>query len=166
MPALDVFAARPDGRREDILDGNGGALTNVVSMGLRLIATVKSGKRPFMALDEPDCWTKPERIPSLFRILKESAGRLGVQCLVVSHHDVGLFDGGIAVARLDGRPDNGVSIESAPNRRQWTSSEEIGLRAIRLRNFMSRSEEHTSELQSLMRISYAAFCLNKKNGQS
>src|SRR3546814_9626225 len=25
-----------------------------------------------------------------------------------------------------------------------------------------RSEEHTSELQSLMRISYAAFCLNKK----
>src|SRR3546814_9914609 len=26
-----------------------------------------------------------------------------------------------------------------------------------------RSEEHTSELQSLMRISYAAFCLKKKN---
>src|SRR3546814_2560822 len=28
---------------------------------------------------------------------------------------------------------------------------------------MTRSEEHTSELQSLMRISYAVFCLNKKN---
>src|SRR3546814_3979100 len=28
---------------------------------------------------------------------------------------------------------------------------------------MSRSEEHTSELQSLMRISYAVFCLKKKN---
>src|SRR3546814_2585134 len=27
---------------------------------------------------------------------------------------------------------------------------------------VSRSEEHTSELQSLMRISYAVFCLNKK----
>src|SRR3546814_4474696 len=26
----------------------------------------------------------------------------------------------------------------------------------------NRSEEHTSELQSLMRISYAVFCLNKK----
>src|SRR3546814_9786452 len=26
-----------------------------------------------------------------------------------------------------------------------------------------RSEEHTSELQSLMRISYAVFCLHKKN---
>src|SRR3546814_9470897 len=33
------------------------------------------------------------------------------------------------------------------------------------RNAMSpgRSEEHTSELQSLMRISYAVFCLKKKN---
>src|SRR3546814_2734618 len=28
-----------------------------------------------------------------------------------------------------------------------------------------RSEEHTSELQSLMRISYAVFCLNKTNRQ-
>src|SRR3546814_9172643 len=33
-------------------------------------------------------------------------------------------------------------------------------RAIR-----TRSEEHTSELQSLMRNSYAVFCLNKKNNQ-
>src|SRR3546814_9754652 len=29
----------------------------------------------------------------------------------------------------------------------------------------TRSEEHTSELQSLMRISYAVFCLKKKNIQ-
>src|SRR3546814_4962682 len=33
----------------------------------------------------------------------------------------------------------------------------LTLRAI------TRSEEHTSELQSLMRISYAVFCLKKKN---
>src|SRR3546814_5438457 len=30
----------------------------------------------------------------------------------------------------------------------------------------ARSEEHTSELQSLMRISYAVFCLNKKKTRS
>src|SRR3546814_5330452 len=30
---------------------------------------------------------------------------------------------------------------------------------------LDRSEEHTSELQSLMRISYAVFCLKKKNIQ-
>src|SRR3546814_2609976 len=32
----------------------------------------------------------------------------------------------------------------------------------RSNQFNSRSEEHTSELQSLMRISYAVFCLKKK----
>src|SRR3546814_6191610 len=32
-------------------------------------------------------------------------------------------------------------------------------------NFAHRSEEHTSELQSLMRISYAVFCLKKQNKQ-
>src|SRR3546814_6485957 len=31
-----------------------------------------------------------------------------------------------------------------------------------IRPVMHRSEEHTSELQSLMRISYAVFCLQKK----
>src|SRR3546814_4098995 len=35
-------------------------------------------------------------------------------------------------------------------------------RARRLSCFIARSEEHTSELQSLMRISYAVFCLKKK----
>src|SRR3546814_3016596 len=32
-----------------------------------------------------------------------------------------------------------------------------------LRRFVDRSEEHTSELQSLMRISYAVFCLKTNN---
>src|SRR3546814_1017439 len=31
-----------------------------------------------------------------------------------------------------------------------------------IQKLMTRSEEHTSELQSLMRISYAVFCLKKK----
>src|SRR3546814_6264153 len=31
---------------------------------------------------------------------------------------------------------------------------------------VARSEEHTSELQSLMRISYAVFCLKKKNNKT
>src|SRR3546814_7853071 len=33
------------------------------------------------------------------------------------------------------------------------------------RRARTRSEEHTSELQSLMRISYAVFCLKKKNNK-
>src|SRR3546814_10523835 len=34
--------------------------------------------------------------------------------------------------------------------------------AAQIPRLMKRSEEHTSELQSLMRISYAVFCLKKK----
>src|SRR3546814_8343532 len=36
-------------------------------------------------------------------------------------------------------------------------------RATAICSAVERSEEHTSELQSLMRISYAVFCLNTKN---
>src|SRR3546814_9087359 len=36
-------------------------------------------------------------------------------------------------------------------------------RKIQLHQRVDRSEEHTSELQSLMRNSYAVFCLKKKN---
>src|SRR3546814_8600819 len=39
-------------------------------------------------------------------------------------------------------------------------------RRVLLRPAASRSEEHTSELQSLMRISYAVFCLKKKKNQN
>src|SRR3546814_7809777 len=37
-----------------------------------------------------------------------------------------------------------------------------GSTIVRCDNAVKRSEEHTSELQSLMRISYAVFCLKKK----
>src|SRR3546814_2883877 len=51
--------------------------------------------------------------------------------------------------------------------REWLAGEveamgNHGLKAVPSRaNFLLRSEEHTSELQSLMRISYAVFCLKK-----
>src|SRR3546814_4993137 len=40
--------------------------------------------------------------------------------------------------------------------------QQIGGRREGTRSAAGRSEEHTSELQSLMRISYAVFCLKKK----
>src|SRR3546814_937647 len=40
----------------------------------------------------------------------------------------------------------------------WMSPDDAAARGL-----VERSEEHTSELQSLMRISYAVFCLKKKN---
>src|SRR3546814_4956276 len=50
-----------------------------------------------------------------------------------------------------------LDVEAAERGR---GAEHVGLDAL------GRSEEHTSELQSLMRISYAVFCLKKKNIQN
>src|SRR3546814_5980514 len=75
-------------------------------------------------------------------------------CLVLPQdlESFGGFDGGF---RLD--VDQPMLVQNArqngPEPRQPTLSE-------------GRSEEHTSELQSLMRISYAVFCLKKKKKQS
>src|SRR3546814_8844821 len=47
--------------------------------------------------------------------------------------------------------------------RQYAGVERAGLHCLqRLCRHWGRSEEHTSELQSLMRISYAVFCLKKQ----
>src|SRR3546814_14042559 len=48
-------------------------------------------------------------------------------------------------------------VDAARDRRRPRGSGGIGV---------DRSEEHTSELQSLMRISYAVFCLKKKKQQN
>src|SRR3546814_8601299 len=51
--------------------------------------------------------------------------------------------------------------DAAIRRLSTTSLREEKLRSANARDVF-RSEEHTSELQSLMRISYAVFCLKKK----
>jgi hypothetical protein len=133
LPALDIGLTRPDGGREDVLEDNGGALTNVVSMALRLIAVVKAGVGRFLALDEADCWIAPERVPAFYRVLEDSAARLGVQCLAISHHDVAAFGGGMQVSRISGHPADGVGIEgpAAACAAAWTP-EMPGFRHLRL----------------------------------
>src|SRR3546814_5893011 len=59
-------------------------------------------------------------------------------------------------------PESAAGIELAPGRvRPSVSAIAPMVEAVPM--VMQRSEEHTSELQSLMRISYAVFCLKKKN---
>src|SRR3546814_9801318 len=64
-----------------------------------------------------------------------------------------------------------IGIATADYFPRVTFSGEVGYAASNLSSFgdngsgtyaFGRSEEHTSELQSLMRISYAVFCLKKK----
>src|SRR3546814_3796460 len=62
-----------------------------------------------------------------------------------------------------------LRINSAPRSPACSSSKRSRVAAFPARTagfphgFPARSEEHTSELQSLMRISYAVFCLKKQN---
>src|SRR3546814_6215558 len=68
--------------------------------------------------------------------------------------------------RLPCRVSDGVS----PNMRRYStakrpSSVKPCASAMAVTLGGARSEEHTSELQSLMRISYAVFCLKKKNNK-
>src|SRR3546814_7709786 len=65
-----------------------------------------------------------------------------------------VVDQRIDVHRLDRRAD--------AQRQIAVDVEKIARRADEQRAQPFRSEEHTSELQSLMRISYAVFCLKKK----
>src|SRR3546814_9210094 len=53
------------------------------------------------------------------------------------------------------------AIDDRDGARRTAEQEGFGQGAVH-RRFEARSEEHTSELQSLMRISYAVFCLKKK----
>src|SRR3546814_3088482 len=47
----------------------------------------------------------------------------------------------------------------------WTQIRERDDYPLAVAELLGRSEEHTSELQSLMRISYAVFCLKKKKNK-
>src|SRR3546814_9807150 len=66
---------------------------------------------------------------------------------------------------ISGAVNDGVPVGS------WTTldaqfsydTRDTGMDSSGLRISLARSEEHTSELQSLMRISYAVFCLKKQN---
>src|SRR3546814_1165849 len=75
------------------------------------------------------------------------------------------FSSSVASLRQSARVFSGQSVIALPSSAlfssqvQYKRAEEGGKRQSSL---IFRSEEHTSELQSLMRISYAVFCLKKK----
>jgi energy-coupling factor transporter ATP-binding protein EcfA2 len=133
LASLDICVTRPDGSLEDVLEDNGGALTNVIGMALRLIAVVKADVARFLALDEADCWIAPDRVASFYRVLEDGAARLGVQCLAVSHHDLSQFSGQFHIARIVGEPLSGVDVQSSDCQDAWDDAKP-GLRHIRLIN--------------------------------
>src|SRR3546814_4339185 len=106
-------------------------------------------------------------------------GRAGIEHLDIAgrfaaaggHAPIERASGGLEIAfQPDQRPP-GVALAAAIARRQdvhdpseieLIARRECGADGIERIDRVLRSEEHTSELQSLMRISYAVFCLKKK----
>lgn len=91
LPALNIYLRKGSNPLEDVFQGTGGSVTNVVSAGLRAIALLRSGKRRFLVLDEADNWIRPEWTPGFAKVIQQMAVELGVQVLMISHHDESLF---------------------------------------------------------------------------
>lgn len=85
MPGIRIEAVN-SGFKENIIDGSGGAIANIVSTGLRLICLSRLPHRKFIILDEPDCWIKPEFVPAFAKIIGELSRKLRIQTVIISHH--------------------------------------------------------------------------------
>src|SRR3546814_10289676 len=70
------------------------------------------------------------------------------------------FPGGLQLTELTASLRDGFAMLVVPILR---ATSPCTITAFTRQSTKMRSEEHTSELQSLMRISYAVFCLKKKN---
>src|SRR3546814_1142945 len=69
----------------------------------------------------------------------------------------------VATKRRLSASSGSVRVEAAVRLAMSRQSPEVRFGFAVRRIMVTRSEEHTSELQSLMRISYAVFCLKKQN---
>src|SRR3546814_3662938 len=91
----------------------------------------------FLMIRRPPRSTRTDTLFPYTTLFRSPGGRLAGQPAAAAQR----LPGQLAGATARRRPDRGAVCSGAPE---------------------GRSEEHTSELQSLMRISYAVFCLKKK----
>lgn len=139
-PALDIFIKKGENMPlEDAWLGTGGSVTNLLSTGLRLVALLRSDQRRFLVLDESDCWIKPTLIPQYASVVSQMAQELGVQILMISHHDESLFAQHIPHRlRLTRNKGQLLLAEWSPTSDipQW-GEDQPGLRGIGLKDFQS-----------------------------
>jgi hypothetical protein len=109
------FQIMNQGQAEDVLVGQGGSVCNILSVSLRLIALSRLDEarhRPFLVLDEQDCWLRPDLVPKFMKIIAQIAKRLSIQALVISHHPLDLFQGHAGtIYRLRPSRESGVALE-------------------------------------------------------
>ncbi len=89
------FWIEREGNREDVYRGQGGSVANILSVGLRMFALTTldpAQHRRFLVLDEQDCWLRPDLVPKLVKIVQEAGRALGFQVIMISHHDLSMFE--------------------------------------------------------------------------
>lgn len=123
LPALQIAVMNGE-HPEDALNGRGGAVTNVLSAGLRFAALSRAGKaslkgfrfRPFLILDEADCWLRFSRVSDFSDVVYQMARDLGMQILMISHHPADMLKGYPVHLERETRTENGVTL-SVPKAR-------------------------------------------------
>src|SRR3546814_36418 len=126
------------------------------------------GKTPFFKKEQPSPYDEAvsliwylenifyKAIGNIYQEIRSHMPEDGESVIVNNIFDLGFWPGG----DRDGNP----YVDAETSLRVADSLRVAGLKCYSrdLRRLRRRSEEHTSELQSLMRISYAVFCLKKK----
>lgn len=142
LAALDVLITN-NGFDEDVLSSNGGAVTNVITTGLRYAALSRTNNRRLMVLDEPDCWIKPDRIPMFASVVHKVSEALDIQTLMISHHAIDDFEGKATIVRFTLNADGTIDARPVgPVANEWTSDEQHGIRKIEL--FNVGAHKHTT----------------------
>jgi hypothetical protein len=110
-----TFYVERDGQHEDIMFGQGGSVANILSVGLRMFALATLSPdthRRVLVLDEQDCWLRPDLVPRLVKIVQEAGRVLGLQVIMISHHDAAMFgQHADRVYRFRQERDGSVSLE-------------------------------------------------------
>lgn len=156
LPALQIDVRNGE-NLEDALRGRGGSVANVLSTGLRFAALSRAGRsplsgfifRPFLILDEADCWIRPDRIAAFSEVIHQLSMDLGIQILVISHHSADMLKGyPVRLERNEtvaetAKPAS-LRVRCVPFGRQGVNDRGEpatgGFRSIRLLNFMSHSD--------------------------
>lgn len=142
-----------NGELENVFRDKGGAVKNLISMGIRFIVLSRSMNRRFIVFDEADCWIKPDYIPRVAKLIFELSHRIGVQVIYISHHDSDYFQGKARIVNLksdqghlfteSGDEPHAPEIEGAVIKDENADlNEGLGLKYLRLVNFKAHESTY------------------------
>lgn len=137
---LDVVLDK-GGHPEDIYEANGGAVTSVMSTGLRFAALSRTKNRRVMVLDEPDGWLQYPKLPGFVKAVSDVSVQAKVQTFYISHRDKDYFLNHFNVVELVQEEDKIVAKTPHPIRFDWESDDQPGIRGLELVNV--RTHLHT-----------------------